>query len=55
MLKHFSLIFAIIGTLFLCYLSTLTQPIIINIFEISNFKEKQITIKGVVSEYYTTK
>jgi len=54
-LKHFSLIFAITGTLFLYYLSTLIEPMISYLIEISNFEGKQITTKGVVSEYYTAK
>lgn len=54
-LKHIALLFATTGTLLLYLLSTLTQPTIIALDQISNFEGKQITTEGVVSDYYSTK
>ena len=54
-LKHYSLIFALIGILSLYYLSTLTEPIEINLKELPEYEGKLITTKGKVIEYDTTK
>jgi hypothetical protein len=54
-LKHFSLIFSIIGILVLYFLSTLTQPFAISLSEISKFEGKKITAIGIVKHHYSTK
>jgi len=54
-LKHFSLIFAFLGILFLYLLSLLSQPIVIDLHEISKFEGKEITTKGFVSDYSVNK
>jgi DNA/RNA endonuclease YhcR with UshA esterase domain len=53
-LKHIAVIFALTGTLFLYFISILSQPAIIKLDQISNFDGKQVTATGVVAEYYTT-
>jgi len=54
-LKHFSLLFSIIGILLLYFLSTLAQPQIIDISEIPKFEGKTITTQGFVKSYQNTK
>ena len=54
-LKHFSLIFSILGILVLYLLSLLSQPAIIGLHEISEYEGKQITTEGIVTNHYTTK
>jgi len=54
-LKYFSLLFSIIGIMLLYFLSTLAQPQIIDISEISNFEGKTITTQGFVKSYQITK
>lgn len=54
-LKHFSLIFAIAGIAVLYFISTLTQPVFIEIQEIPKYEGKQVTLEGVVTEYSETK
>jgi DNA/RNA endonuclease YhcR with UshA esterase domain len=53
-LKHIAVIFALTGTLFLYFVSTLSQPTIVQLNQISKFDGKQVTITGTVAEYYTT-
>ena len=54
-LKHFSLIFSILGILILYLLSLLSQPAVIGLHEISEYEGKQITTEGIVTSHYTTK
>ena len=54
-LKHYSLIFALVGILSLYYLSTLTEPVEINLNELPKYEGKLITTKGTVIDYDTTK
>jgi DNA/RNA endonuclease YhcR with UshA esterase domain len=53
-LKHLAVIFAVTGTLLLYFASTLTQPAIIILENISEYDGKQVTATGIVAEYYTT-
>jgi len=53
-LKYFSLLFAIVGISLLYVLSTLSQPIIIEIHEIPDYEGKQVIVEGKVIEYHTT-
>ncbi len=50
-LKYFSLLFSFVGIILLYFLSMLTQPPVISIEEIANYQDKQVIIKGIVSEY----
>jgi len=53
-LKHYSLLFAIAGIVILYFLSTLTQPIVIELSEIPEYEDKQVTVEGMVVEHYIT-
>jgi hypothetical protein len=53
-LKHFSVIFSTAGILILYFISTLTQPITVEIQNISNYEGKQVTVEGCVTEYFET-
>ena len=53
-LKHFSVIFATLGILLLYLISTLTQPITVEIQNISKYEGKQVTVEGHVTEYFET-
>jgi hypothetical protein len=53
-LKYFSLAFSIIGILILYFISTLTKPAYIEIFEIPNFEGKQVVVEGVVTHHQTS-
>lgn len=54
-LKHFSLIFSLLGILILYVLSSLSQPTIITLDKISEYEGKTIETEGVVTNYQTTK
>ena len=54
-LKYFSLAFSISGILVLYLLSRLSHPAIIDIYELPNYEGKQVTIEGIVTEYYLTR
>ena len=54
-LKYLSIIFSIAGIALLYFLSTLSQPTIINLNEIQRYEGKQVIVEGIVTEYYTTK
>lgn len=54
-LKHYSLIFSIIGIFVLYFLLKLSQPAAINIYEIPKYEGKQIIIEGRVVEHHLTK
>jgi hypothetical protein len=53
-IKYLSLILSILGILLLYFLSTLSQPIQIELFEISKYDGQEIVTAGVVTEYQTT-
>lgn len=53
-LKYFSLIFSIAGIILLYFLSTLSQPIIIELYEIPEYEGKQVIVEGIVTEHHTT-
>jgi len=53
-LKHYSIIFAIAGITLLYFLSTLTQPILINLNEIQNYEGKQVIVEGLVTQHHLT-
>jgi len=53
-LKHYSLLFSIAGIIILYFLSTLTQPIVIELSELPEYEDKQVTVEGVVAEHYIT-
>ena len=53
-LKHFPLIFSTIGVILLYLLSTLSNPAIIELSELSKYEGKKITANGTVIDYYTT-
>jgi len=50
-LKYFSLLFSIVGILLLYFLSKLTQPPLIEIFEIPDYDGKQVITRGIVKDY----
>ena len=54
-LKHFSLIFSIIGILVLYFLSELSHIPLIEISEMPKYEGKQATIQGIVTNYYMTR
>jgi len=53
-LKYFSLIFSIAGILLLYFLSTLSQPTMIELYEIPEYEGKQVIVEGIVTEHHTT-
>jgi DNA/RNA endonuclease YhcR with UshA esterase domain len=53
-LKYFSLLFSIIGIALLYFLSTLSNPVVIDISQLSEYEGKQVTVKGIVIEHQTT-
>jgi len=53
-LKHYSLLFSIAGILILYFLSALTQPVVIELSELSEYEDKQVTVEGIVTEHYIT-
>lgn len=53
-LKYFSLIFSIAGIALLYFLSTLSQPVMIELYEIPEYEGKQVIVEGIVTEHHTT-
>lgn len=53
-LKHLSVLFSIAGILFLYFISTLTQPILISLAEIPEYEDKQVIVEGTVTDYQDT-
>lgn len=53
-LKHFSLIFSILGILLLYFLSKLSAPPLISIDKMPDFENKQVILEGIVTEYQHT-
>jgi len=54
-LKYLSIIFSVAGIALLYFLSTLSQPTLIDLNEIQKYEGKQVIVEGIVTEYYTTK
>jgi uncharacterized protein YdeI (BOF family) len=54
-MKHFTLMFSIIGILFLFFVSRMYQPPLIAINQMPNYQDKQVIIEGTVIEYHLTK
>jgi len=53
-LKYFAIILSVACILFLYFLSTLSQPIMIDLHEIPDYEGKQVIVEGVVTEHRTT-
>ncbi len=53
-IKHFSLIFSIAGIACLYFLSTLSQPILIELKDVPKYEDKSVIVEGIVTEYYLT-
>jgi len=53
-LKHFSMLFSIIGILILYFLSKLSAPPLIEIHQIQDYDGKQVSIQGIVTGYHST-
>jgi len=54
-LKHFSVIFSLVGISLLYFISLLSKPIVIDLVNLSEYEGKQITTEGIVTNYYSTK
>jgi hypothetical protein len=54
-LKHYSLIFSIVGIFVLYFVLKLSPPPIININEMPKYEGKQIIVEGLVLEHHRTK
>ena len=52
--KYFVLLLAIIGMAFLYFLSTLSQPIVIELHEIPEYEDKQVIVEGTVIKHSVT-
>jgi len=53
-LKYLSIIFSVAGIALLYFLSTLSQPVSIDLKDIQNYEGKQVIVEGIVTESYTT-
>ena len=53
-IKHFSLIFSVVGILLLYFVSVLSQPIQIGLNELPEYEGKQVIVEGFVIDYYVT-
>lgn len=54
-IKGYSILLSIIGIATLYFISTLSQPVQIELQEIPNYENKKITTEGSVKDFYTTK
>ncbi len=54
-LKHYSIIFSIVGIVFLYAISISCKPMVVDLSEISDFEGKEIISKGVVKDITETK
>ena len=52
--KYFVIVLSVACMLFLYFLSTLSQPIMIAIHEIPEYEGKQVIVEGTVTEHYAT-
>ena len=53
-LKYFVILLSIICISLLYFLSTLSQPAVIDLHEIPNYEGKQVIVEGIITEYRTT-
>jgi hypothetical protein len=53
-LKYLSVLFSILGVLFLYFISTLSQPVFISLAEIPEYEDKQVIVEGIVTDYQDT-
>lgn len=53
-LKHFSLLFSVIGILLLYFLSRLSQPPVVAIDELQKYEGKEVIVYGIVTSYRAT-
>ena len=53
-LKHFSLLFSVLGILVLYFLSKLSMPPLVDIHELGDYDGKTVTVEGIVTEHQTT-
>ena len=53
-LKHYSLILSIAGIAILYFISLLSQPVLIELFELPDYEDKQVIVEGAVTEYHVT-
>jgi len=54
-LKHYSLIFSVVGILVLYFLLKTSEPAVISILEMPKYEGKKVTIQGIVIEHHLTK
>jgi hypothetical protein len=52
--KHLTILFAVVGTLLLYFISTLLQPTYIDINQAAAYDGKQVIVEGQVIEHHTT-
>ena len=48
------MLLSVLGIFFLYFLSTFSQPNIIELYEIPEYEGKQVIVEGIVTEHYTT-
>ena len=53
-LKHFSILFSVIGIACLYFLSTLSQPALIELKDVSKYEGKSVIVEGIVTEHRLT-
>ena len=53
-IKHIALVFSIVGILILYFLSTLAQPVTIEIHEMAEYEGKQVVVEGTVTDQRQT-
>lgn len=53
-LKYLSVIFSVAGITLLYFLSTLSQPVMIELCEIPEYEGKQVIVEGIVTEHHVT-
>jgi len=53
-LKYFSIIFSVVGIACLYFLSTLSQPISIELKDVPKYEDKSVIVEGIVTEQYLT-
>jgi len=53
-IRYLSLIFSIIGIASLYFLSTLSQPILIELKDVPKYEDKNVIVEGIVTEHHLT-
>jgi len=53
-IKYFSLLFSVIGIACLYFLSTLSQPALIELNDLPKYEDKNVIVEGIVTEYRST-